>query len=55
VLAAERLERAERALLVGSHQPAIAGDIRAYDCRQPPVRVLRHRATLAGASFFVKL
>src|SRR5208337_3767172 len=28
-------------------QPAIAGDIGADDCRQPPVRMLRHRATLA--------
>jgi hypothetical protein len=34
-LAADRLERGERALLVGAHQPRIPGDIGRQDRRQP--------------------
>ena len=37
---AERLQPGQRSFFVGTHQPAVAGDIRRQNCREPPFHAI---------------
>ncbi len=45
-LGAVGLERGERASLIPTHQPAVAGNIRAQDCGEPAFNALPHHGSL---------